>query len=214
MKAYVITMMNTEESVQVATRCIKSAKKFGIDVEMFTAITPADDIENISKGIPKSNFIEKYSRYENCLSAFLSHRELWARCLDLNEDVLVLEHDAVFNGPLPEVPFKGVLSYGAPSYGKFKQPSILGVNKLVSKEYLPGAHAYKIKPSAAKVLIDKAYECAAPTDLYISNRNFAFVEEYYPWPIEAKDSFTTIQNDTGCIAKHNYIYNTSTYRVI
>ena len=28
--------------------------------------------------------------------------------------------------------------------------------------------------------------------------------EYYPWPVEARDSFTTIQKKEGCYAKHNY----------
>jgi len=30
------------------------------------------------------------------------------------------------------------------------------------------------------------------------------LQEYWPWPVEAHDSFTTIQNENGCLAKHNY----------
>ena len=105
---------------------------------------------------------------------------------------------------MPRVPYKGVLSLGAPSYGKFITPPNIGVNKLVSKQYLPGAHAYMVKPSAAKVLVDQARGYACPTDLFLRNDLFDFVEEYYPWPVLARDNFTTIQREAGCSAKHRY----------
>ena len=34
--------------------------------------------------------------------------------------------------------------------------------------------------------------------------NFPNLEEYYPWPVEARDSFSTIQKKEGCLAKHGY----------
>ena len=45
---------------------------------------------------------------------------------------------------------------------------------------------------------------AAPTDVYLNLDNFSFLEELYPWTHEAQDYFTTIQNELGCQAKHNY----------
>ena len=90
------------------------------------------------------------------------------------------------------------------SYGKWVTPSTLGVNKLVSKQYLPGAHAYRVKPEAAKVLLETAKTHAGPTDLFIRNELFDFVEEYYPWPVVVRESFSTIQNENGCQAKHGY----------
>jgi hypothetical protein len=33
---------------------------------------------------------------------------------------------------------------------------------------------------------------------------FPWLEEYYPWPVVVDDSFSTIQNQQGCLAKHNY----------
>jgi len=55
---------------------------------------------------------------------------------------------------------------------------------------------------------------ACPTDLYICNKNFPFVNEYYPWPVEARDSFTSIQTETGCLAKHSYQKDASKYKII
>ena len=205
MRAFVI-YVPIEESEQCAARCIQSAAKFGLRVEQFRGVTPSDyPIQQAEElGLPLNNFQEKYSRYENCVAAFLSHRKLWEFSAQNNEEVLIFEHDAVVTDPIPDVPYRGVLSYGHPSYGKWVTPSTLGVNKLVSKQYLPGAHAYRVKPEAAKVMLETAKTHAGPTDLFIRNELFDFVEEYYPWPVVVRESFSTIQNENGCQAKHGY----------
>ena len=208
MKSFVITIMDNERSVQVADRCIKSGKKFGIDIEKFSAVTPkTHDPEKYAESldIPTDGFKEIYSRYENCLSAFLSHYLLWEKCVNLNEQLLILEHDAVIVDSIPVFAgYKHLLNLGEPSYGKARQPMSIGVGPLTSKQYLPGAHGYMIKPSGAKMLIDRAQLTAMPTDVFINKTNFPWLEEYYPWPVKAVDSFTTIQNKHGCAAKHNY----------
>lgn len=212
MRAFVITIP-MEQSEKAARRCIKSGKKFGLDIELFMGYTPSDHPIMIAEelGIPVDNFKEVYSRFDRCVAAFLSHRRLWEWSASNNTEVLIFEHDAVIQDEIRQVPHKGVLSYGHPSYGKWVTPSTLGVNDLVSKQYLPGAHAYAVKPLAAKIMLEKAKQEACPTDLFISNKNFNFVQEYYPWPVVADDSFTTIQNTTGCAAKHNY---GETYEII
>jgi len=207
MKSYVITMVDNERSVQVADRCIRSGAKFGIDIEKSKAVTPkANPIALAEKfNIPTEGFKEVYSRYENCLSAFLSHYALWDECLLTNETFLILEHDAVIVDHIPVFKqFRDVMNLGKPSYGKAQTPMQLGVNPLTSKRYFPGAHGYMITPRGAKILIDKAKSHAAPTDVFLSLQNFPTLQEYYPWPIEARDSFTTIQKQAGCLAKHNY----------
>lgn len=205
MKAYVIHI-DLPESEEAAEKCISSGKTYGVEVLKHRGITPKDSPVEMARdfGIQTSNFHEKFSRFENCLSAFLSHFTLWQWSDVMNEEVLILEHDAIIIDEMPSVSYKGVLSLGAPSYGKFNTPPNIGINKLVSKQYLPGAHAYLVKPSAAKILCETAKEHACPTDLYLRNNLFDFIEEYYPWPVLARDDFTTIQRVEGCTAKHRY----------
>ena len=207
--------MDNERSGQVADRCIKSGAKFGIDIEKFSAVTPTTHNPETyarSLGIPTEGFKEVYSRYQNCLSAFLSHYLLWEKCVNLNEQLLILEHDAVIVDNIPIFkPFKHVMNLGKPSYGRAQIPMKLGVNSLTSKRYFPGAHAYMLTPAGAKLLMDKAKAYARPTDVFLNLDLFPTLEEYYPWPAEAKDSFTTIQNRNGCVAKHNY---GETYEII
>lgn len=208
MKAYVIAIPNIEESMACARRCIKSAAQHGVEVELKEGITPADDPQKIyeMKGISTERFKNNpFSRYESCISAFMSHHSLWEQCLDINEEVMVLEHDAVFVSDIPKtISFDKVISLGKPSYGKFNTPPKLGINRLSSKPYFPGAHAYILNPLGAKELVSKAKTLAQPTDLFLNLSNFPWLQEYYPWPIEVKESFSTIQKLEGCQAKHNY----------
>ena len=206
MKAYVITIKDNEKSVRAANRCIKSGLRQGIVVEQHTAITPANNPVSIAaeKNIPTGNFDEVYSRFDNCLAAFLSHHSLWEKCAKSKEPMLILEHDAVFVNHVPPFFVHPIVNIGRPSYGNYYTPRVLGEMPLISKRYLPGAHGYYIEPAGAKKLIEKAKTDAKPTDVFINLDTFPDIHEYYPWPVEAKDSFTTIQRKTGCLAKHNY----------
>jgi len=211
-KAYVITIMDNKRSLQVAKRCVKHAAYYNIDVKLFEATTPKDKPIKMLKAlnIEPAGFTEVYSRPDRCMSAFLSHHRLWEKCAEENnEPYIIFEHDAIMTGQLgimPRIHWDApvLVSIGAPSYGKFNVPSKLGLNKLMSKQYLPGAHAYIINPQAAQALIDRAKIDASPTDVFIHNDRFNFLHELYPYIAEAKDNFTTIQKEQGCLAKHGY----------
>ena len=217
-KSYVITIKNNSRSVEAAQRCISTAKNVGVDVEVFDAITPDDKPEEIAKaeGVILKKFNNNiFSRYENCVAAFLSHRSVWKKAIEHDEHVLVLEHDAVFKRPfdVSYIEKNDLVSLGHPSYGYYQTPLSVGILdkspiiiKAFSKRggYLPGAHAYVVSPIAARHMIEVSYKRAEPTDLFLNKTNFKYMMEYYPWPIEADDSFSTIQKEKGCIAKHNY----------
>lgn len=208
MQAYVITIMDEPKSVKAAERCIKSAKRHGVEVEMWPAITPKDDPVKLfeEKGLPTFRFENnKYSRYENCLSAFLSHRSLWEKCLADGQETMILEHDAVFTDAIKSpLLYRKVISLGKPSYGNYRYPPLFGENVLTSKSYFPGAHAYVMTPSGARDALDKSITKAMPTDLFFNIENFPEASELYPWPVEVRETFSTIQQQEGCLAKHQY----------
>lgn len=201
--------MDNEKSVKSAERCITSGYTTGgITIEKWPATTPRDDINIIAanEGINTAAIDEVYSRTSNCLAAFLSHYRLWKWSVQNNEEITIFEHDAVcVNVINSTIIYNACISLGHPSYGKFNTPATLGVNPLTSKTYFPGAHAYRLKPAAAKFFIQQAKTAARPTDVFLNLNSFPFLEEYYPWLVEAKDSFTTIQNVNGIAAKHNKV---------
>ena len=209
MKHYVITIMDNEQSIRSAERCIQSGKSVGgITIKHWRATTPRDDIYGMAKDeyINITAMDEVYSRTPNCLAAFLSHYKLWKECVELNQEITIFEHDAVcVNNINSQLVYNACISLGKPSYGKFNTPPTLGVNPLTSKRYFPGAHAYRLKPAAAQMFMQQARQEAKPTDVFLNIDTFPFLEEYYPWLVEAKDSFTTIQNSNGIAAKHNKV---------
>ena len=210
MKSYVITMVDHEKSVKAAERCIKSAQKYGVTPEIFKAIVPEDNLEEefAKDGMSIDDYTvdEKWSKREPSMCCYLSHKALWRKCVELNEKILVLEHDAVFVDKLPvNYTFYGLINMGKPSYGQYKEPIMeSGVFPLFSKPHggLPGTHAYMVSPRGAKLLLRKK-ETTTP-DLFLNKVDFPWIQEYYPWPIKADDSFTTIQKVAGSTAKHNY----------
>jgi len=207
MKNYVITIKEIQRSLQAATRCIKSGKVNGMAILPFHAITPKNTnvySKLADEGIEAIGFQEEYSRLENCIAAFLSHYTLWNKCIEANETFTIFEHDAYIVQPIDDFMFDKVVSLGKPSYGRYNTPSYLGVGPLVSKRYFPGAHAYRLTPEGARVLVQQAKKAAKPTDVFLHVDTFPFLQEYYPWPVEARDSFSTIQKTKGCLAKHSY----------
>lgn len=208
MKNYVITIMDNDRSCQAAERCIQSGKKFGIIVENFSAVTPSNNLEQVmeSNGILPYGFQDnKFSRIEPMMAAFMSHFSLWKLAVETKQEITIFEHDAIILDPIPPVMmYHGCINLGKPSYGRWNDPLTLGVNPLTSKQYFPGAHAYRVNPRGAKLLIEQAKIMAGPTDVFLNVDVFPWLEEYYPWPVVANDSFTTIQNVRGCQAKHNY----------
>ena len=208
MKNFVITIIDNEKSEKAAERCITSGYQHGgLVIGKWKATTPNDDIQKIIKDekINTAYMDEVYSRTPNCIAAFLSHFSLWKLSVESKEEITIFEHDAVCTNNIPTVlNYNGVISLGAPSYGKFNTPRSFGVVPLTSKPYFPGAHAYRVKPAGAQMLIDQARMEARPTDVFLNINTFPFLQEFYPWPVDARDSFTTIQNPVGCKAKHNY----------
>ena len=207
MKAFVITLMDNPKSVQAAMRCMKSAERYGLHVEHHAATTPKDNPHLIlhTKGIQPSFFHERYSRPDNCMAAFLSHHSLWEMSVKQKETIVIFEHDAIVTGEVPvNEKFKGCLTFSKPSYGKFNTPTKIGVGPLVQKQYFGGAHGYIVSPEGAQELMDMAKINARATDIFMNTDNFPWLEELYPWVCYAADSFTTIQNTKGCLAKHRY----------
>lgn len=206
MKAFVIAIEDIVESMSCAERCINSFKP--LNVEVFPAVTSRNtDLlkESKTRKLNLAGFTDRWSRKENAIACFLSHHSLWSKCFYENTELLILEHDAVQISEFPEkLDYDKIISLGKPSYGKFNIPRTNGINPLTSKQYFPGAHAYLIKPEGAKILLQRAKEYSEPTDVFLHLRRFPWLQEYYPWCVEVQDTFSTVQKEEGCIAKHSY----------
>ena len=216
-EAYVITLKDMPESVKMANRCIKSGKDNGIEIKQFDAKTPDDLPWAEDDGINFDKFDEKWSRSDRARAAFYSHYSLWEHSFKSRVPVLIFEHDAFITSSFPDHivgSTNGVVNLGMPSYGRFNPPRQMGLSPLFSKPYFPGAHAYLVTPQGAGTLISQAHECAKPTDVFLHIDTFPWLQEYSPYIAEARDTFSTIQNENGIQAKHAFQKIGEKYKLI
>jgi hypothetical protein len=212
MKGYVVTILQLPPSVDIANRCVESGRMFGVEVELFPAVYKTESLAEMAKeGLIMGEINDAYSNVEAYVGNFISQFRIWKKIIEANAGGIVLEHDAVFVNSVPKLE-GDIINLGKPSYGKYAVKDTPGIYPMFSKPYtkpygvyIPGAHGYYVSPIGAKQLVDKAYEVGVvQCDLFLNNVNFPDIKELYPWIIEARDSFTTIQKEKGCKAKHNY----------
>ncbi len=142
----------------------------------------------------------------------MSHYLLYKRCVELDEPILILEHDSVFIREFPveldEWKFQGICQINDPKGGgkngsrlsdqmKIKgimgvQPKTLNAVGPMVTDGLAGNSAYIIKPFAAQELINKYHELGIwPNDAIMCIQLFPYLEEYYPFITKVEQEIST-----------------------
>lgn len=235
MKAFVITIKNNKYSEKVADRCIKSAYDFGLRVEKFYGTNKSE-----AWSVMKDRGLEwtwanmntevvycqktglkmhpyRCDSLDPVIGCTMSHYSLWTRCVELNEPIVILEHDAVFINTFPhDIEFYGICGLNDPrgatrkadlwyqqsiqrkGIGVFPKPLVNTEEDKDTPDGLAGNSALIIKPWAAKKVIDKVHEVGVwPNDATICQQLFPWLEEYYPFITTAKQSLSTTTTNTS-----------------
>lgn len=145
---YIITTATSP----VVNDCIASLEKHSWKFEIFTAVdghtVTEVDWKKIGINMSVNGKMRKRPGAQGC---WLSHYALWKKCITTNEPIVVLEHDAVVNGPWPsqlDISTQLVKLYNGaeckinPAYGQWSK----------------GAHAYTVTPEQASRLIKYAQD--------------------------------------------------------
>jgi len=227
MKAFVITIKDHKYSEQSAKRCIDSGNQFGIDVTVFNAVTP-DNVDAImtEKNL-RWNWANQNTKKCTCpitgifqipyrssnlkatMSCSMSHYLLWEKCVELDESIIIMEHDAFFITQFPKFEFKGAVQIcdprGKGEIGKEHYYAIVnrdteGVHPLTvttsctrnTANGFSGNSAYVVKPWAAKEFISAYHKYGVwPNDATICIQLFPWLEEYYPFITQYKQTLST-----------------------
>jgi glycosyl transferase family 25 len=204
-KAFVITMKGRSFSEELAEDCIASGKKINLKIEKFDAIQ-LDDVAPTYKKFglrpfPKLKFTRDTKGVRGC---FCSHYSLWLKCIELNEPIMILEHDALFMRPIPKDivdKFSELCNLDAYSrtstvyedhLEKFENYDVIThqPKKIAStsknafqyydKECIKGLHAYIIKPQGAKSLIAfTKNKGMLPADVHVNAQSVALTKTKY-----------------------------------
>lgn len=196
MKGFVIYTATSSKSIEMAKNT--QSMFTDIDVSLFKGV----DKTNVWQTFVDSNFsildITQVIGYvDGLLGNFYSHYNLWSKCIELNESILVLEHDAITNYQIDfDVlkKFKGdLLNLGEPHWGThvFNGDGITK-RKKGEHECLIGVHSYLVNPSGAKKLIDGTEKGILPADNYI-RQELIDIYDYLPHPIKQSGTLSLTQ---------------------
>jgi len=187
MKNFVICLSKIETSLATALKLKSQLEEFGADVELFEGTYGNDAVEMMEeegrtvhpfgiKGPQDHNIthdVHKDSKINSpgVKGCFYSHYNLWKKCVELNEPIIIWEDDIVLKRAYEPIEWKDVLiiALGHPtkSQGYFQY-----LNEPIGDPYaaayrqssMPGCCGYAIKPHAAKILIETYSNTFLPAD--------------------------------------------------
>ena len=239
MKALIITLTNNHPSNMGSRMLISSIKdtKSKLEPMIIDATTPLTLTDDLSKidAINTHNlewswpvdekqdkldmktglFLRHYETndFMKVVSCMVSHMRCWQMCIDLDEPIVILEHDAIFTR---QFNFKkdltkgfkgGIIGLNHPkgttrkakkfhdivsqTEGLQPVPSVDDVHEDPLPQGLAGNSAYVISPTAAKKLLVKTREIGMwPNDAVMCKQFFPWLQVVYPY-------YTGIQHGLG-----------------
>jgi len=185
MKAFIIAIEDWALSRRYGQRALNSLRQFGLDAELFDAVTPStvDETEQVYEVRPRQRFVTVHlsdpDKRPFMRSCFMSHYALWQKCIDLGEPLVIAEHDTVMTrtwdnpdfsgdvltlnvlrtkaGRVPDDHFAptGIHTYPA-DFNVGVVDIVAGSERRAAR--LNGAHFYVIKPEGAAKLSNIARE--------------------------------------------------------
>ena len=223
MKAYIINDKNSSVSALGVKNCHNSIKAYGSDIDLhpFQQTSPetvedhAGIFGDISWNYPINNEVAtdkelginlkayRTNDYRKVFACTLSHARLWLECVNSKQDIMILEHDAVFTRKFEEFQWEGgVLGLNDPrraTHSSLIYHNLASLREGVHSapwvssytampQGLAGNSAYIIKPKFADMLLMKLKEKGGwPNDAIMCKQFFPMqLKIVYPY-------YTTIQ---------------------
>jgi GR25 family glycosyltransferase involved in LPS biosynthesis len=227
MKAFIITMSNSADSLRLSKVCKESILSTDtvLDVQHFEAVQPPQlykhnveifDGEFMRWSFPEREtenhldfatglFLKAYQTNDikRVMACALSHMKLWKKCVDDNETIVILEHDAFFTRTfnpedLVHDPAWGVVGLNDPRGNTRKgqlfhniasaKEGIQTVPEIDNTQEPPlpmgiaGNSAYIIRPFAAKELLKSCKILGLwPNDAIMCKQLFPWLRVVYPY---------------------------------
>lgn len=149
-KTFVIALKDHEISLSQLNDCFDSAKTNNWKIETFWGINGRNITEQDWKNIKVTPVTKKLGQ-RGC---WFSHFLLWNKCVELNEPIVVLEHDAVIQRPWEPLEIDQSLIKLHRHYRK--DPMSHKWNHAITGRWSPSTHAYCLTPDHASILIRAA----------------------------------------------------------
>lgn len=214
-KAFVITLLDNEESVRQADRLIYSSSfyKNDFEIEKFEATTPdkvvvemmgyrlkwnypwSQPVNDIQSGLYKSPY--ETADPNKRIACFLSHYKLWKQCAESDEPILIFEHDALFNrrlelGPLFESKYSCISlndPHGCTRKSSVYRELVVAKNGIVPVPVIDDLRIPQGLPGNSAYLIKPK----------AAKKLLSLVQEYGAWPNDAIMCRQLMPSMLGCL---------------
>jgi len=180
MKTYIITLKDIPESYNPAVAAYIKLKQWGHEVHLFDGVNgKTQGIERLkNEKRTKDKDTLRLDQYhislldrEGVIGCFYSHYDLWKKCYELNEPIIIAEDDLIIYRKYLPVEYEDILLLAvnfdvsrSEEDHLFKEktfkPLLNKSNRTPTSipyisDSIPGATAYAINPSGAKKLLDR-----------------------------------------------------------
>jgi len=175
-QAYIIRIQGHEVSERKANEAAKSCASIGMPYQFWDAYNGLQDYIQIpSHHSQVMNLIKVTDHYltRGEVACALSHISLWAKCVEQDKPIVILEHDAVMLSPYRNhqvynsICFLGC--FEQTQQGWSVQPTPPHASEGPNYHFICRAHAYAIDPAVAKNMLAHVikYGISAPLDILL-----------------------------------------------
>lgn len=158
--SYIIYLPNVEKSVELAHRCLDSCRRVGQKAELFEAFDGTGDKIIVPEHLEDQSWVKwlkvtDHFQSQSEVALSLTHIALWSKCMEVDQPIVILEHDAIMVRPYITHPFYNAISYlGSREQLDAAQLPIIPMHRTINNNwhFMDRTHAYCIDPPAAKRL--------------------------------------------------------------
>lgn len=185
--AYIITVKNHKTSERMSTRCADSCDRVDMPYKIWQAFDGTKDELIVPDHLTNEDWLKWIKVTNNTLvlaeiAAMLSHISLWARCIEIDCPIVILEHDAFFMQKYTQhMAINTIVYLGCEEQYK-KEMQVCPIAPLWSLghnfRFMNRAHAYSIDPMVARRLMSKVISNGINTsiDVFIRCDEFAQIQ--------------------------------------
>ena len=181
MKAFIIYLKEVQSTIDSALECKRTAREYGLDAWLMEGFTPsrADQFikeQNLKPYLPGPKLFKIKWQKGGVRGCMISHYHVWKKCIELDQPIVVLEHDSRVVSETYTADFEDVLHLDAHRFeqdpDRDKDPVVQDfVNVRKGENQLMGTYGYVIKPHAAKRLIQGAHEDGiTASDMFVKDK--------------------------------------------
>lgn len=177
--AYVITIKGHELSERMAARCEESCRAVGMPFRRWDAFDGTRGDISVPESLRGQDWVgwikvvnEALAKTEVC--TVLSHVSLWARCIQVDRPIVVLEHDAIMLHRVTHHPAFNAISYlGSEEQVRSGYWGSIPIHGQLNRNYRfqLRTHSYSVDPFMARRLLGAIVRSGVTTSIDVMIRS-------------------------------------------